>query len=176
MHSTISVIRHRITLMELCRCTNFHVACSKYLEVRGLPTCTCVARAQCTTRPQVMYQRIALVKRFQCTKFRSLAQSFPKVKVPMHMHSARSMHVHYVPHHQMTYNIELFSLKSISVPNLVSIAQIFLEPADPCQINSSGPGTRRLHPTETVTTETHRLWQHTCDLHVWHLRCPPFGL
>ena len=52
----------------------------------------------------------------------------------MHMHSARSMHVHYAPHHQMTYDIELFSLKSISVPNLVSIAQIFLEPADPCQI------------------------------------------
>ena len=92
------------------------------------------------------------------------------------MHSARSMHLHYVPHHLMTYNIELFSLKSISVPNLVSIAQVFLKPADPCQINSSGPGTRRLCPTETVTTETHRLWQHTCDLHVWHQRCPPFGL
>ena len=113
-----------------------------------------------------MYQQIALVKLFQCTNFASLAQSFPKVKVPLHMHSARSMHMHYVPHHQMTYNIELFSLKSISVVNLVSIAQIFLEPADPCQINSSGLGTHRLHPTETVTTETHRLWQHTCDLHV----------
>ena len=34
----------------------------------------------------------------------------------------------------MTYSIELFSLKSISVPNLVSIAQIFLEPADPLGI------------------------------------------
>ena len=72
------VVHHRITVMELCRCTNFHVACSKYLEVRGLPTCTCVARAQCTTRPQVMYQRIALVKLFQCTKFRVATSKFPK--------------------------------------------------------------------------------------------------
>ena len=94
----------------------------------------------------------------------------------MHMHSARAQHVHYVPHHEMTYNILLCPLKSISVPNLVSIAQFFLEPADPCQINVSGPGTPRQHPTETVTTETHRLWQHTSDLHVWHQRCPPFGL
>ena len=67
-------------VMELCRCTNFHVACSKYLEVRGQTTCTCVARAQCTTRPQVMYQRIALVKRFQCTKFRVASSKFPKSK------------------------------------------------------------------------------------------------
>ena len=74
------VVHHRITLMELYRCTNFHVACSKYLEVRGLPTCTCVARAQCTTRPQIMYQRITLVKLFQCTKFRVASSKFPKSK------------------------------------------------------------------------------------------------
>ena len=74
------VIHHRITLMELYRCTNFHVASSKYLEVRGLPTCTCVARAQCTTRPQVMYQRITLVKLFQCTKFRVAGSKFPENK------------------------------------------------------------------------------------------------
>ena len=33
------VVQHRIILKELYRCTNLHVACSKYLEVR-LPTCT----------------------------------------------------------------------------------------------------------------------------------------
>ena len=66
--------------MELYRCTNFHVAYSKYLEVRGLPTCTCVARAQCTTRLQVMYQRITLVKLFQCTKFRVASSKFHKSK------------------------------------------------------------------------------------------------
>ena len=73
------------------------------------------------------------------------------------MHSARSIHVHYVPHHQMTYNIELFSLKSISVPNLVSIGQGFLEPVDPSRINFSGPGARSLYPTETVTIKAYRL-------------------
>ena len=64
--------------MELNRCTNFHVASSKYLEIRGLPTCTCVAHAQCTTTPQVMHHRIALVERYQCTKFRVASSKFPE--------------------------------------------------------------------------------------------------
>ena len=66
--------------MELYRCTNFHVVWSKYPEVRALSTCTCVARAQCTRRPQVMYQRITLIKLFQCTKFRVASSKFPKSK------------------------------------------------------------------------------------------------
>ena len=66
--------------MELNRCTNVHVVCSKYLEVREVPTCTFVARAQCTTRPQIMYQLIALLKLFQCTKFRVASSKLPKSK------------------------------------------------------------------------------------------------
>ena len=69
---------HRITLIELYRCINFHVATLKYLEIRGLPACTCVARAQCTTTPQVMHQRIALVELYQCTKFRVASSKFPE--------------------------------------------------------------------------------------------------
>ena len=72
----------------------------------------------------------------------------------MHMHSARAQHVHYAPHHQMACTIELRSLNSISVPNLVSIAQSFLKPEHPSQINFSGPGARSLHPTGTVTTKS----------------------
>ena len=55
------------------------------------------------------------------------AESFPKVKVPMQMHSARD----YALYDEMTCNIEFRTLNSISVPNLVSIAQNFLEPEDP---------------------------------------------
>ena len=71
----------------------------------------------------------------------------------MHMHSARAQQVHYAPHHQMACTIELRSLNSISVPNLVSIAQSFLKLEDPSQINLSGPGARSLHPTETLITK-----------------------
>ena len=49
----------------------------------------------------------------------------------MHMHSARAAHVHYAPHHEMACTIEVRSLNCISVPNLVSISQSFLEPEDP---------------------------------------------
>ena len=77
--------------MELDRCINFHVASSKYLEIRGPLACTCVARAQCTTTPQVMHHRIALVELHQCTKFRVASSKFPEVtEVPMRVHSARA--------------------------------------------------------------------------------------
>ena len=66
----------------------------------------------------------------------------------MHMHSARALNVHYVPYHEMTRTIELRSLNSISVPNLVSIGQNFLEPEDPSQINFFGPGSRSMHLKE----------------------------
>ena len=75
----------------------------------------------------------------------------------MHMHSARAAHVHYAPHHEMACTIELRSLNSISVPNLVSIAQNFLEPEDPYRIKFSGPGARSLHPRGTVTAKAHML-------------------
>ena len=61
----------------------------------------------------------------------SLAQSFPKAKLPIHMHIARAAHVHYTAHHEMACTFELRLLNSISVPNLVSLAQNFLEPEDP---------------------------------------------
>ena len=65
----------------------------------------------------------------------------------MHMHSARSAHMHYAPHHEMACTIELRSLNSITVPNLVSIAQSFLEPEDPSRIKISGAGARSLYLT-----------------------------
>ena len=59
-------------------CPNFHIAMSKFPEIRGFAYCTLVARAQCTTTPQVMYHRIALVERNQCTKFRVASSKFPE--------------------------------------------------------------------------------------------------
>ena len=149
------VIHHRIALIELYRCTNFHVACSNYLEVRGLPTCTCVARAQCTTRPQVMHQRITLVKLFQCTKFRVAGSRFFENKGAyayaykctciaraLCTPSPKGMH------HRITL---------IDFHKCTKFGEHFLEPEDPSQINFSGPGARSLHPTRTVTTKTYRL-------------------
>ena len=66
-----------LTLMELNRCTNFHVASSKYIEIRGHSVCTCIARALCTTTPQVMHHRKVLVELYQCTKFRVASSKFP---------------------------------------------------------------------------------------------------
>ena len=65
----------------------------------------------------------------------------------MCMHSARALHVHYAPYHEMACIIEIYSLNSISVPNLVSIAQNFLEPKDPSRIKISGHGARSLNLT-----------------------------
>ena len=59
-------------------CPNFHIARSKFPEIRGIAYCTFVARAHCTTTPQVMYHRIALVERYQCTKFRVASSKFPE--------------------------------------------------------------------------------------------------
>ena len=63
----------------------------------------------------------------------------------MHMHSARAANVHYAPHHEMACTIELRSLNSISVPNLVSISQSFLQPEDHSRIKISGHGARSLY-------------------------------
>ena len=49
----------------------------------------------------------------------------------MHMRSARAYHVHNAPHPEVACITELRSLNSISVPNVVSIAQNFLEPEEP---------------------------------------------
>ena len=65
----------------------------------------------------------------------------------MHMHSARAAHMHYAPHHEMACTIELRSLNSITVPNLVSISQSFLEPEDPSRITIRGLGARSLYLT-----------------------------
>ena len=82
----------------------------------------------------------------------------------MHMHSARAYNVHYVTNQEMTYAIELRSLNSICVPNLVSIATTFLDPEDPSRINFSGPGARSVHPTGTAPPMDFKLVQYTCDL------------
>ena len=47
---------------------------------RTRPMCTGVARAQCTTTPQVMHQRKVLVELYQCTKFRVASSKFPESK------------------------------------------------------------------------------------------------
>ena len=76
----------------------------------------------------------------------------------------------------MTCDVELRSLNSTSVPNLVSIRQNFLEPEDRSQINFSGPGARRRHLTGTVTTKAFMLGKHIRGLQVWHQRRVPSGL
>ena len=63
-------MNHRIILMELDRCTNARLLSSKFPEMRGSLACTCVARAQYTTTPQIVDHRIALIELYQCTKFR----------------------------------------------------------------------------------------------------------
>ena len=158
------VVHCRIAIMEFNHSPNFHIARSKFPEIRGFAYCTRVARAHCTITPQVMHHRIAFVEQYQCTKFRVPSLKFLESKVPREIHSARAMHVHYVPYHQMACTIELRALNSISAPNLVSIAENFLEPEDPSQINFSGPGARSLHLTGTVTTKAYMLGKRTFDL------------
>ena len=51
------------------------------------------------------------------------------------VHSARAVHVHHASHHQMQCTIELRTLNFISVPNLVSLAQNFLESENTSRIN-----------------------------------------
>ena len=77
---TPSNIRYRYLLTELNNCPNFHIAVSKFPEIRGLAYCTRVARAQCIITPLVMHQRIALVELYQCTKFRVASSKLPKSK------------------------------------------------------------------------------------------------
>ena len=66
--------------MELNPCPNFHIARSKFPEIRGLSYCTRVARAHCTTTPQVMHHRIALVELCHCTEFPIASSKFPESK------------------------------------------------------------------------------------------------
>ena len=77
---TLSNIRYRFPLTELNHCPNFHIAMSKFPEIRGLAYCTRVARAQCIITPLVMHQRIALVELYQCAKFCVASSKFPESK------------------------------------------------------------------------------------------------
>ena len=68
------------------------------------------------------------------------------------------MQMHYAPCHEITCTIELRLFNPTKcVPNLVAIAQNFLEPEDPSQINFSATGARSLHRTGSVTTK-HIAW------------------
>ena len=67
-------------LSELNHCPNFHIAMSKFPEIRGLAYCTRVARAQCTTTPRVMDQRKAFVELHQYAKFCVASSKFPESK------------------------------------------------------------------------------------------------
>ena len=66
--------------MKLNRCTNFDVASSKYLEIRGHSVCTCIARALLHHNAQVMHHRKVLVELYQCIKFRVASSKFPESK------------------------------------------------------------------------------------------------
>ena len=66
--------------MELNHCPNFHIARSKFPEIRGLACCTRVARARCTITPLVMHHRIALVELYQFTKFHVASSKVPESK------------------------------------------------------------------------------------------------
>ena len=75
------------------------------------------------------------------------------------VHNARAMHVHYATYRQMQCTIELRTLNSINVPNLVSPAQNFLEPEDPSRIIVFRPDACSLHPTKMATRKEYRLGQ-----------------
>ena len=127
---------------------------------------------------QVMHHLRALVELYQCTNFRFAPSKFPEVKTKdayaicmCSVHSARAMHVHYTTYHQMQCTIELRTYNSSGVPNLVSLAQNFLEPEDPSRIKFFGPGACSLHPTKMATRKTCRLGEYTCDLQVWDRWC-----
>ena len=132
---------------------------------------------------QVMHHLRALVELYQCTNFRVTPSKFPEVKKCLCNIAcavficARAMHVHYATYHQMQCTIELHTLNSSSVPNLVSLAQNFLEPQDPSRIKFFfGPGGCSLHPTRKTTRKAYRLGQYTCDLQVWVLVSAPIVL
>ena len=85
------VVHHRIALLELNHCPNFCIARLKFPEIRGLTYCTRVACAECTSAPSFSFR----------------AESFPKAKVPMQMHSARAARALCTPprtdmHHRIT--------------------------------------------------------------------------
>ena len=79
------------------------------------------------------------------------------------------------PHHQMECTIELRSLNSISVPNLVSIAESFLKPKDPGQ-KVFRPWRVQLAPHTNGTPKDFKLVRYACDLRVWGRWCPAFDL
>ena len=146
-------------------------------ELRGFAACTCTMHHNF----QVMHHRRAIVELYQCTKSRVAPPKFPEVKMPnclclCNVHSARAMHVNYATHHHMQCPIELRTLNSIDVPNLVSLAKNFLEPEDPSPIKFFGPGACSLHPTRTAVRKAYRLGQFMCNLQVWDRWCTSFGL
>ena len=125
---------------HLCEVHPFAPLCLVHFpEIRGFATCTYIARAL-HNAPQQSKSCTIEEHSLNCisvSNFASLPESFPNVKVLMHVHDARTMHVHYAPHHQMQCAIEVRTLNSISVPNLVSLAQSFLELEDPPRIKFS---------------------------------------
>ena len=133
----------------LCEVYHFAPLCLVHFpEIRGFAACTCIEHAQCSTTFHVMHHREALFELHQCTKFRVAPSKFPELKVPMHVRSARVMHVHYAPNRQMQCTIELHTMNPIGVPNFVSVAQNFLEPKDPSRITFFGPGGAACTPQE----------------------------
>ena len=78
----LCVVHHRITLMELYRCTkNFHVSCSKFLEVRGHPMCNCARALHVHIAPQHPKSFIIEKYALNCISvpnFVSLASKFPE--------------------------------------------------------------------------------------------------
>ena len=167
MHTTAIVIRHRIPLMEVDRCINFQVASSKYLEIRGHPACTCVARAQCTTTHKVMHQRIALVELYQCTKFRVASSKFPESESAYaYAKCTCCTRALCTPSRNgMYHRITLIELHQCTKFG-VDISK-FPTTGGPPRENMSGPGARSLHPTTTITTKAHTSRQYAFNQQVW---------
>ena len=82
----------------------------------------------------------------------------------------------YATYHQMQCTIELRTLNSNNVPNLVSPVQTFLEPEDPSRIFFSvlARSLFSLHPTKMATRKAYRLGQYTYDLQVRDWWCTSF--
>ena len=145
-------------LSELNHGPNFYIARSKFPEIRGLAYCTRVAHAHCTTTPQVMYHRIALVERYHCTKFRVARSKFPEsegacaniqctcIARALCTPSPNGMH------HRITL-IELHQCTKFGVDS-----SKFPKTGGPLSNKLFGPGARSLHRTRTVTTKANKLW------------------
>ena len=146
-------------LTELNHCPNFHIARSKFPEIRGLAYCTRVARAQCTTTPRVMNQRKALVELYRCTKFCVASSRLPKSK-GVYAYAQRTCiaGVLSTPSRNcLYYRITLIELHQCTKFGVNCYSSKFARTGGPLPNNLFYTGARSLHRIGTVTTKSYRL-------------------